>query len=367
MNKNAPILEAHNLKVKRENTLLLDIPELTINQGEVLSLIGPNGAGKTTLLQTLCYLLRRFEGEIIFKGKKVKEEYPLSEYRRKLTMVFQEPLLFDTTVFKNVASGLKFRGAGHSEIDTVVMENLRRFGIEHLAERSARTLSGGEAQRTSLARAFATRPEILLLDEPFSALDPPTRESLIEDLEEVLHRSKTTTIFATHDRMEALRLSHRIAVMNRGQVSQIDTPAEVMNHPTDEFVASFVGAETILEGRVMTKGEGTIAVSVSGHTIEAIGDLKIGEKVILCIRPENVVISCDPDKGLTSVRNLFSGTVQKIIQIGPYQKVQLDCGFPLVAYITNDSCRSLALQEGSEILASFKATAVHVITRKDTA
>jgi tungstate transport system ATP-binding protein len=365
MNENIYILEGRNIKVERGNATLIDIPSFFVKEGEVISLIGPNGAGKTTLLQTLCYLLKPFEGEIYFRGDRVGGKYPLNGYRRKLAMVFQEPLLFDTTVFNNVASGLKFRGVKGKEIQEIVMENLQRFGIEHLSDRSARTLSGGEAQRTSLARAFATRPEILLLDEPFSALDPPTRESLVEDVERVLKKAKITSLFVTHDRMEALRLSHRIAVMKEGLILQIGPPTEIMNHPASEFVASFVGVETTLEGKVTAKGDGIIVVSVAGHIIEAIGDVSVGKDVILCIRPENVVISDNSVQGSTSLRNIYSGTILKVTPLGPYQKIHLDCGFPLVAYITNDSRRKLALREGKEVTASFKATAVHVITGRD--
>ncbi|MCX5807003.1 MAG: ABC transporter ATP-binding protein [Proteobacteria bacterium] len=365
-NKNIYILKALKIKVERGNTILVDIPFFAIREGETVSLIGPNGAGKTTLLQTLCYLLKPFEGEIYFRGDRVGEKYPLNGYRRKLAMVFQEPLLFDTTVFNNVASGLKFRGVKRSEIKNIVMDNLRRFGIEHLSDRSARTLSGGEAQRTSLARAFATMPEILLLDEPFSALDPPTREALVEDVEKILKKSGITSILVTHDRMEALRLSHRIAVMKDGQILQIGSPAEIMNHPASEFVASFVGVETTLDGTVAGKEDGVLTVSVEGQIIEAVGDMNIGEHVILCIRPEQVVVSHNSVKGSTSLRNIFSGTVLKVTPLGPYQKIHLDCGFPLVAYITNSSNRKLALEEGKEITASFKATSVHVIAAKES-
>src|SRR4030043_2428837 len=178
------ILEVKNLEVKREGTILLNIPSLSIEKGEIMALIGPNGAGKTTFLQTLSYLLKPFQGEIFFRGKKVETHISVLEYRRKLAMVFQDPLLFDTTVFNNVASGLKIRGMKKKEMEDRVIEQLDRFGINHLSHRSAKTLSGGEAQRTSLARAFALQPEIILLDEPFTSLDPPTRESLIEDLEQ---------------------------------------------------------------------------------------------------------------------------------------------------------------------------------------
>ncbi|MBP1721141.1 MAG: tungstate/molybdate transport system ATP-binding protein, partial [Deltaproteobacteria bacterium] len=153
------ILEARNLRVIRGGSLLVNVPSLKIREGETLSLIGPNGAGKTTLLQALSYLMRPSAGEILFRGEKVGDSYAILAYRRKLAMVFQEPLLFDTTVFENVASGLKIRGLESGMIRQVVTEQLNRFGIGHLGDRSARTLSGGEAQRTSLARAFAIKPE----------------------------------------------------------------------------------------------------------------------------------------------------------------------------------------------------------------
>ncbi|MCX5905979.1 MAG: ATP-binding cassette domain-containing protein [Deltaproteobacteria bacterium] len=158
------LLEAKNLRVIRGGTLLLDIPSLKIQGGESLALIGPNGAGKTTLMHALSYLLQPFEGEVWFKREKVQSRDSILAYRRKLAMVFQEPLLFDTTVFKNIASGLKIRGMKQSAIDEIVGQQLEIFGIGHLRDRSARTLSGGEAQRTTLARALAVSPEIMFLD-----------------------------------------------------------------------------------------------------------------------------------------------------------------------------------------------------------
>jgi len=363
MNKDGPILEIKNLEVKRGGTLILNVPSIQIEEGEILSLIGPNGAGKTTLLQTLSYLLKPSQGEILFRGKKIDRNHSVLEYRRRLAMVFQEPLLFDTTVFNNVASGLKIRGIEKRKIVDRVMEELDRFGISHLKDRSAKTLSGGEAQRTSLARAFVLKPEILLLDEPFSSLDPPTCDSLIEDLEHILHQTRTTTLFATHDRMEALRLSDRIAVMNGGRILQIGSPSEVMNQPIDELVASFVGVETILTGKVVKKDGGTLLVSIEGQEIEVVGSAHLGETVVLCIRPENVTLSTRLSREGGSARNVFTGRIEKIVSLGLYQKVQLNCGFPLVAYVTHPSLEELLLTEGKEVKASFKATAITVIRK----
>ncbi len=363
MVESSPILEAKGIRVIRGGTTLLDISSFLIREGEILSLIGPNGAGKTTLLQTLSYLLKPFQGEILFRGRKIEANHSVLEYRRKLAMVFQEPLLFDTTVFSNVASGLKIRGMKKSEIHDRVTEQLDRFGIGHLKDRSAKTLSGGEAQRTSLARAFSIQPEILLLDEPFASLDPPTRDSLIEDLEHILRQTKTTAILATHDRMEALRFSDQIAVMNQGKILQMGFPGEVMNQPVDEFVASFVGVETIVSGKVIKRDGGSLVASVQGKEIEAVGDARLGETVVLCIRPENVTLSTRLSQEKTSARNVFPGRVSKITPFGLYQKVHLRCGFPLVAYVTNHSLEELSLTEGKEVSASFKATAVNVIRK----
>ncbi len=365
MNENLPILEAKGIEVHRGGTLLLDVPSLAIREGEVLSLIGPNGAGKTTLLQTLAYLQKPFQGEIRFRGESLGGNHSVFAYRRKIAMVFQEPLLFDTTVFDNVASGLKIRKMRKSEIHVIANENLDRFGIARLSGRSSRTLSGGEAQRTSLARAFAVRPEVLFLDEPFASLDPPSRDSLIEDLGRVIKQTRTTAILATHDRLEALRLSDRIAVMNGGKILQIGPPGEVTHKPANEFIASFVGVETVLTGKVVTKRGGAFVASVEGKEIEVAGDAGQGQTVVFCISPENVILSTQITKETTSARNVFPGKIEKITPFGFYQKIELDCGFPLVAYITNRSLERLSLGEGTEVIASFKATAIHVIRKED--
>jgi len=358
------ILQVRDLAVERGGVIVLDIPHLDVSEEKILSLIGPNGAGKSSLLLALAKLLKFSRGDVVFKGKKINSHHSISDYRRKISMVFQEPLLFDTTVFENVASGLKIRGMKNNEITKTVDECLDRFGIGHLMKRSARKLSGGEAQRTSLARAFAVKPEIIFLDEPLSSLDPPTRESLMEDLESILHETRTTTVIATHDRMEALRLSDQIGVINLGKLAQIGSPEEIMNHPVDEFVASFVGMETVFTGLVTKIFDGTFVISVAGRSIEAVGSVKVGETVTGFIRPENVVISTARMVGNSSARNVFNGRILKVIPMGLFSKVNIDCGFFLVAYVTHQSLETLSLTEGKDITASFKATAVHVIHRK---
>jgi tungstate transport system ATP-binding protein len=358
------LLKVENLLVRRGGVTVLDISGLEVFQGQVLSLIGPNGAGKSTLMLTLAGLLKPAWGSVFFRGELITDGG--FAYRRHIAMVFQEPLLFDTTVFENVAAGLKIRSMDRGDIARTVREYLDRFGISHLAKRSARKLSGGEAQRTSLARAFVTRPEIIFLDEPFSALDPPTREALTGDLERILRETRTTAIASTHDQTEALRLADRIAVVNAGKIAQIGPVAEVMNRPADEFVASFVGVETVQRGRVVRVSDGVFtAVIAGGREIEAVGQMEIGAGVLCCIRPEHVTLSGTPAPLGSSARNVFRATIRKITPLGLFYRVRLDCGFDLVSYVTRQSLEKLALAEGSEVTASFKATAVHVIPRLD--
>jgi tungstate transport system ATP-binding protein len=178
-----PLLEIRNLTVARGGSRVLQIPSFALYANETVALIGPNGAGKSSFLLALAGLLPLESGEIVFRQQSIVPGFASTEYRRKLAMVFQEPLLFDMTVFDNVAIGLKLRRLGRREINERVKSCLDRFRIAHLADRSARKLSGGEAQRTSLARAFAANPEIILLDEPFVALDPPARQALSDDLD----------------------------------------------------------------------------------------------------------------------------------------------------------------------------------------
>jgi len=355
------ILECRELTAQRGFISVLSIPHLAIQEGEVLALIGPNGAGKSTLLLALARLIKA-SGTMLFRGEEVGGGLSELAYRRRVTMVFQEPLLLDTTVEKNVATGLKLRGMKRAEIDKRVQEALERFGIGHLIYRHARKLSSGEAKRVSLARAFALRPEIVFLDEPFSPLDPPTREGLLIDLKRALRETNTTAVVATHEKNEALVLSQRVCVMNDGQIVQMGSPVEVMNHPADEFVASFVGVETIIPAVVLRKTGGILTVKTEKDLLlSAVGDQEPGERVLCCLRPEQVTILADGGREHTSARNLFSGKIVELASLGMFWRVTLDCGFPLIAYVTGQAVEELGLKIGACVSASFKATAVHVI------
>jgi tungstate transport system ATP-binding protein len=356
-------LSVHDITVRRRKTEILHVPRLDVLDGEVLAVIGPNGAGKTTLLQVLALLEKPAKGEVTFEGQPVRgRELAL---RRRMAVMLQEPLLLRRSVAENVAMGLKLRGVPRSERRLRVKRWLDRFDVAHLAERSARKISGGEAHRVSLARAFALEPDLLLLDEPFSALDQPTRESLVEELAAALSETGLTTVFVTHDRNEALRLGHRVAVVVGGELRQVGPTAEVFAAPVDGEVASLVGAETVVPGRRIAAREGLVSVEVGSQVIEAVASGVISEDVLVVLRPEDITLTIVEDRSpASSARNRLRGTIVRITPAGHQARVAIDCGFPLIALITKQSLEELGLQPGQEITATFKAHAVHLIPRE---
>jgi len=233
------LIEIRDLLVKRGGRETLKIDTLTIERGETLAVVGPNGAGKSTLLLTLARLIKPKSGEIVFNGSPLSKLDELA-YRRKISFVFQDPLLMDMSVADNAALGLKFRGLPKDEIQSRVEKRLEQLGIESLSKRRASQLSGGEAQRVSLARAFVLEPELLLLDEPFSSLDPPTRSRMLEDLSALLAEDHRTAIFVTHNLNEAAKLSHRIAVIVGGMLRQVGPARQIKAKPADDAVAAFL-------------------------------------------------------------------------------------------------------------------------------
>lgn len=360
-----PILEGRDLRVVYGRRAVLDVPQVEVREGEVLALIGPNGAGKSTLLRVLGLLEAPTAGTVFYRGQAISPAGRKGlTIRRRFASVFQEPLLCDTTVRANAGLGLGLRGRLKTEIAAITQTWLERLGIAHLAGRKVRTLSGGEAQRTSLARAFAIGPEVLLLDEPFAALDPPTRSEFLTLLQELLRAANCTTMFVTHDREEALRLGDRIAVIIDGRVHQVGRPAEVFGRPVSEDVARFVGVETILEGRVVDDRDGLLTVEVNGARIEALGAIGVGERVLVCLRPEDLVIRLPGDRGVQeSARNHLPGAVQEATRLEAQYRLQISCGLPLVALVTKQSFEEMHLARGVPVVVTFKASAVHLIRR----
>ena len=233
------MIQIRDLLIQRNGRNALRIESLEIQRGETLTVVGPNGSGKSTLLLALAALLRPSRGEIRYAGKSLQRWNDL-DYRRRISFVFQSPLLMDMTVEQNVALGLTFRGTPKEETRERVGKWMKQLGVESLAKRRAGQLSGGEAQRVSLARAFVLEPELLLLDEPFSALDPPTRAMLLDDLSMLLQEQRRTAVFVTHNLSEATRLSQRIAVIVDGALRQVGTAKQIKSSPADPAVAAFL-------------------------------------------------------------------------------------------------------------------------------
>jgi tungstate transport system ATP-binding protein len=361
----AGVIEVQDLVVSRDKRVVLTVGRLSIEAGETLAVIGPNGAGKSTLLQALAGLLQPTAGRILFRGQPARPWADLA-YRRRIALVLQEPLLVNASVADNIAAGLRFRGLPRGAVKRRVDEWLERLGIAHLRRRPARKLSGGEAQRASLARALALQPELLLLDEPFSALDAPTRARLLDDFQTLLETAHTTTILVTHDLDEALRLGDRTAVILAGRLRQAGPPEEVFAMPTDPEVAAFVGVETVVAGQVVQARDGLALIAAHGFQLEAVGEIEIGRSVWLCLRPEDVTL-WETDEGHPleggSARNRLSGVIVRLVSQGPLVRVTLDCGFPLVSLVTRASAQEMGLAEGQQVTATFKASAAHVIPR----
>jgi len=233
------IIEINNLLIQRNGLDALSINSLKIKRGETLAIVGPNGAGKSTLLLALARLIKPEHGQITFNGKPILQMNDL-EYRRKISFVFQDPLLLDLSVENNISLGLKFRSLDKNETHKRVHWWSQALGVDSLLGRRASQLSGGEAQRVSLARAFVLEPELLLMDEPFSAVDPPTRAQLLKDLSNLLSQKDRTTLFVTHNLKEAAQVGDRTAVIINGVLKQTGTLKQIKEKPADKSVKEFL-------------------------------------------------------------------------------------------------------------------------------
>lgn len=359
------LLALDDIEVRYGDRAVLRVPALAVYSGEVLALIGPNGAGKSTLLRVMGSLEEPTKGKVYFRGTQVDQNNSLS-VRRRMASVFQEPLLLHASVYENAALGLKLRGFSRGSTDRRVRPWLERLGIAHLAKRPVRSLSGGEAQRTSLARALALDPELLLLDEPFSALDPPTREALLLELDRILRETDITTVCVTHDRNEAFMLGDRVAVLVSGEILQVGPAAEVFAHPISDQAAQLVGVDTRIPAVVESVTGGVARIAFNGNRLQLPGDFQPGETVLLCLRPEDISLS-PPGRlaALADGQNRLAGKIVKVTPWASHYQVVMECGGNrLAAFITRPAFLDLQLREGDGVVVSFRSAAAHVIRRK---
>ena len=269
---------------------------LGVAQGEFVSLLGPSGCGKTTLLRIVAGLLGVDRGTVKLDGQDITA---LPPHKRDVGVVFQNYALFPhLTVAENVAFGLKARRRTAADTREAVKKFLELVHLSDFADRSVRALSGGQQQRVAVARALAVRPKLLLLDEPFSALDRKLRETMQIDLRRLLRELGTTSVFVTHDQDEALTMSDRIAVMNKGAIEQLDTPQAIYRRPTTAFALEFVGLSSRLTGTVLGSQGDLVAVDTAFGRLLAPGSFVPGAKVLLAVRPERIKVEAIGDYAL---------------------------------------------------------------------
>ena len=243
------MISLKDVQLRRAGRLVLDIADLTVGRGESVAVIGPNGAGKSTLLQVMACLLPLDSGHLTVLGERVERGANPIHIRRRTAMVLQRAYLLNASVYENVALGLRIRKTPETAIRERVINALSMFRVEHLAQRPARALSGGESQRVSLARAFALEPEILFLDEPFNALDLATRTALLREVGEAVRASGATTIFVTHDVTEIPFLSDRTIVMNEGRVVADGSIRRVLADDTRSALSELLRSASWLCGK----------------------------------------------------------------------------------------------------------------------
>ncbi len=337
----------------------------SLDDARVTVLFGPSGSGKTTVLRALAGLDRPDEGSVHVDGETWfdgKAGVFLPPQRRHVGFLFQDHALFPhLTVRANVAYGLHRLPA--SRRARRVVEICERIGIADLLDRRPGTLSGGQRQRVALARALAPEPRLLLLDEPLSALDAPTREELRGELRATLERSGIPAVVVTHDRIEALALGDRLAVLVDGAVRQIGPVAGVFSSPVDAEVARVVGTENVIPARVTGRAEGLVALRAGAVDLLAVDPGGGDVEAFACIRAEDVVVE-PPGPHESSARNRLQARVVGRRDEGPLTRLTLDCGIRIEALVTRASADRLSLSPGAPVAALVKAPSVRVVPRR---
>jgi molybdate/tungstate transport system ATP-binding protein len=328
---------------------------LAVSEGSYFVLLGPTGSGKTLLLEAIAGAYSPAEGRIIVGGEDVSH---LPPEKRRISYAPQNYLLFENmTVRRNIEYGLHAKGIEEQERRRRSKHLLQTLGISHLVDRFPKNLSGGERQRVSLARALAVEPRAVLLDEPLSAVDAETKNTIIDHLRRVHTETGVTVIHVTHDRFEAAALADRIGIISGGEIREVGSPLEFSQKPYSKLDNIF-GADNLISGNVIGRDAELALVDVgAGKTIEALTD-RTG-RVMLHVRPENIVISKHGVE--SSARNRFEGTIAEVTDLGATIRIQISGKIPLTAIITRRSFFEMGLNIGSPVNAFFKATLVDVL------
>lgn len=356
------MIRLENLHVRVGNFDLRDI-SLEVPRGGYALIIGPTGSGKTTLLEAVAGHARLRAGRVFMHDDEVTD---LPPERRGLGFVYQQYHLFPhLSVRDNIGYGLRRSEASRDGGDPAgrIGELADMLAITPLLNRTVRGLSGGEQQRVALARALAPRPSILLLDEPFAAVDPASRLTLRREIRELHEREGITTLQVTHDFDEALRLGDLVAVLSEGRIAQSGRPEEVFRYPNSAFVARFIGTGNVIAGVVERTdpeaGRGPFRGRFRGETLvlDVVAEREGPAHAV--IRPEDIVLSLTPHPD--SARNHMNGLVVRLERTGPVTLVHLDVGRQLIASLTTSSVEELSLRPGLEVVVAFKATAIYLV------
>jgi len=327
---------------------------LDVQQGEYFIVLGPTGAGKTVLLETIAGLYRAQSGEIWLNGRDVAS---LEPEKRGIGFVYQDYVLFPhLSVIDNITFGLRQRGKSRKEAEAEAGWVVEALGISHLLKRNPKTLSGGERQKVALARALVIKPDVLLLDEPLSALDQEARESVQRELREIHSRFKLTIIHVTHDFEEAVALGNRIAVLGDGRIAQTGTAEQVFRQPNSEFVARFAMARNIFHGEAQEGDSECAVIDIEGAKIRAVTGLR--GRVCVSVRPEDMLLSSQPF--ISSACNTLKGKVTHVASRGPTIYLTITVPPDFVCLVTRRSFEEMALKVGDDVYITFKASAVHV-------
>ncbi len=308
------IVELKDVFVSFDGERVLDGLNLKIEDKEFITLLGPSGCGKTTTLRLIAGFLDPDSGEIRFEGKDLNG---VPAYKRQVNTIFQRYALFPhLNVFENVAFGLRVKKVPEKEITKQVTELLKLVNLEGFENRKISTLSGGQQQRIAIARAIANRPKVLLLDEPLAALDLKLRKDMQKELRRMQKQLGITFVFVTHDQEEALTMSDRVVVMDKGKIQQVGTPQDIYNEPKNAFVADFIGESNILDGIM----KDDYLVDFSGNTFKCLDKgFDENENVDVVVRPEDVDI-VDPEKGM------LKGVVTLVDFLGVHYEIIVDIG-----------------------------------------
>ena len=347
------MISIRNLFVELGDFMLKNA-SLDVEDGEYMVVVGPSGAGKTVLLESIAGLFPLRQGEIWLRGK---EATRLKPEQRRVSIVYQDHALFPhLSVRENIIFGLRMHKTKPEQTQNALAKVIDLLGISSLLHRKPATLSGGEQQKVALARALCVSPDVLLLDEPLSSLDPRTREGIEEELKHLHRTLKVTTLHVTHNFEEAIALGRRIAVIGDGEVKQVGTPEEIFRRPNSEYVARFTMSRNFFAGELCMSANGHRQFKTGGTCFVFNNGQGGGNRAV--VRPEDVMLS--PDARPVSGDNVFSGKIIRITDRGSTLHVDIDLPPAVTALATRHMFQKMKLEVGQHVNVCFEASSVHV-------